>query len=264
MRKILSIIVFLICSKNIYSSDTNKVTVTIYDPFNAKTTLTKEEIKIYKNAFKWNMGILPRGAFMLNYERSFVRFFTSEIGLGLTYRDYIFELVNYDDMGNYPTTNGSVKSSLGFAFDGAFRFYPKEGDFEGFYFSPIYRYRNYNLEIERSYSNITQSNDDNNTDYYNYNYNYNSENVFSKTTKWYNADYKASEMGFVVGWQYEGWWTEMLIDWYFGISYRNVSYNIHKEVYDKEFTYDVKRIDVIPVKKSYPALLCGVKIGFTL
>jgi len=143
----------------IYSHDSTRV---INSPGDTAKVVKGQE---YKNLLKWNYCLLGRGIFMINYERHLTNILTLEIGLGVTYSDFIFTSF-YDVVGStnsYQTTTtpsgNTVTTSLlsspfenstkhsGMAFELTPRFYVNKDQFEGFYVSPYFSYRNYNYSL---------------------------------------------------------------------------------------------------------------------
>ena len=120
--------------------------VTVYKPFQADETVDPTQVDkiVDMNMIKFNYDIIGRGVFALNFERAFTKKLSGEIGFGLTYRDWLYEKVgdlSFDD--GWGEENVRIKPGL--YFEANIHYYPKEDVFDGLYFSPIVRYRSYNL-----------------------------------------------------------------------------------------------------------------------
>ena len=223
----------IIYSNLIYSQNNN---ITTYDPFKPTETVTPGEAsrQIKKNVIKWNLSVIPRGIFQFNYERLINSHLTLEGGFGLTYFDYMLVLGSVFSISNkdlyFPTENTTITPGLAFEF--APRIYPTVGDLEGFYLSPIGRFRYYN---------ITALDPDN----------------MHKGS--YDYGYNVSELGFTIGFQNEGWFWDVMHDWYFGVGYRTINYKGFKE--NSTGTTPTPFIDK---QAKAPFIFFGWKMGFAL
>lgn len=208
------------------SQDSTNAIIVKKDVFETKS-LIKENIKIDKNVLKWNIYMLGRGAFIINYERMITSQFTIETGLGLTYRDFILEdkLLHFSSNSDGEEKGSKyvheffgieTKINLGYSIEVAPRFYPKDGDFEGYYISTPIRFRQYNIENK------------------------------------YDFSYNTLDFGFVLGYQYEQW-GEILSDYYIGVGYRTNHYS----------KFDTNNLQTVATKESYPCLFLGYKLGFS-
>jgi len=224
------------------AQDTSKAKIITYDPFNTSTIDTKKDIKTDMNTIKWNLSLLSRGIFLFDYERVISEHFSLEGGIGVTYRDYSYELLNSDiSSDNSSFLDSRFDEAImtikpGFAFELSPRIYPRDGYMEGFYFAPIFRYRLYNIMLD----NPSVYNDSTNT-----------RQTFSGSQ---NFGYHTSEFGFLVGFQTDqSYWYDITWDYYFGVSLRNNSY--------KDLQYNGSRLTIVDKTSSTPAILFGVKIG---
>jgi hypothetical protein len=215
---------FLIVSATkLFSQQKDSTKVIIYEPFKSGRTIDpKKDIKIDKNCLKWNWSLLARGVFAINYERLITHQLTYQLGVGLTYRDFMYELgqdgETYDDGYN-------VNVKIGPYVEGSLRFYPSEGDLEGFYLSPYIRYRNYNVEKKM---------EDN----------------------YYTAGYTMTDIGFNIGVQREVWYTGIMVESYFGVAYR------YREADQPYVDYGTTTVVVQDrTKKWIPAITLGFVIG---
>jgi hypothetical protein len=199
-----------------------------YEPFNPNKTIdTKKDIKIDQNCLKWNWTLLGRGIFALNYERLITSTFSFELGAGLTYKDLYFEQWQ-EAQDEYSYSAGdNRKIKMGPYLEANLRFYPTEGDLEGFYISPFFRYRKYNNQSLMS--------DDN----------------------WYSTNYTMNEIGLNFGIQSESWLTGLMVDSYFGIRYGNRVMDVPESNYINSGYI----VDQVKTKKWMPGIMLGAKIG---
>ena len=154
---------------------------------------------------------------------------------GLTYADFLMNTGIFQLLENVEITPPD-NIYIGYAFDGSLRFYPGGCyDFEGFYMSPLFRYRHY-----RGESNLEN--------YNNYYQQYQDET--------FKNDLVAYDFGFLIGHSGEGMVFDWLVDYYFGVSYRINAYN--------EFTYLNNSWISTPAAFKIPSIMAGLKIGFSL
>lgn len=217
----------------LYSQDTSKATITTYEAFNPQSIDPQTDVKKDLQLLKWNISLLSRGAFHLNYERALTKLFSVEAGAGIAYRDYqteLFHLDIYDFSNDFYDQDFTV--APGFSFDVNPRVYP-EGTLDGFYFGPCFRYRKYNISVE---------------DYQYYNEVISSTITIPGTS---NVGYSNKEIGFLIGYQSDSWWSDIVMDYYFGVTLNTQKYN---EINSISGGFDSKQ-------KTVPAILLGLKIA---
>ncbi len=215
-----------------FSQEKGSIKINVFKPQdNVPTATNSSPGGLNRHNIKWNYSLLGRGVFLMNYEFYLSDKFTGEVGVGLSYRDFIFEFS--DDLKpfvNYTTPN------VNFCGEAGFRFYPKGfADFEGVYLSPVISYRNYTFKENLSSSSI------------------NSATILESKN-----GYNFIDLQFKFGYQYESLWSDLYADLYIGLALRNLTQ-----------TYDVSTVDMngtyykVPVKesKSYPQALVGIKLG---
>lgn len=191
--------------------------------------------QIYEsNYVKINPYLIARGAFTIGYERSLHPYHSVEINGGVTYRDFIHELVNLDT-DNFGDSRSTVK--LGHIVDLAYKFYPKTNDyFEGPYLSPGVLFKKYNIQHEVSYSST-----------------YN--------TKMVDAGYSMKEIYLKFGYVYESWiYDDLIVDAYLGFGIRNIRKEDY-EIINSTMTRNEEVITFI-TESRVPAVYLGLKIGF--
>lgn len=142
--KYLCLFLLISLSSQVFPQHPTNTRVTVYQPFQASDTLDITQIKIDRNCVKWNMALLCRGVFTMSMERMLSQSVSVEAGVGVTYRDWIFETAR--ELSNSDFSFGNdLNISLGPFISGSMRWYPKAGDLEGIYVSPFIRYRQYNI-----------------------------------------------------------------------------------------------------------------------
>lgn len=198
---------------------------------NKKNTLN------YRHMFKINPLMYFKGDFPVLYEFRFAKDFSSELGIGFTHKDYVYEVFetrySYDPNPEY-STGASYRLGL--------KYWPsKYGALEeGFYFSLEYLYRKYN-SMEFHFIYVGNSND-----YYIDNEYLDLEIATERIQK---------QTSLVVGYVYylDDY---VFFEWYTGIGFQN---NEKKGLhYDRNDDYTIGT-----KKESKPTYLLGIKIGFS-
>src|ERR1700722_9966426 len=97
MKKLL---IMLFMAFSLYmQGQNNGATIHVFTP-NEQNTVTpppptrahKDSMrKMDKNCIKWNWSVLTRGVFLINYEIYISNNLTAEVGVGICYRDFLFE-----------------------------------------------------------------------------------------------------------------------------------------------------------------------------
>ncbi len=231
-RKIILSLILVGCTVMLYPQQKDSAKVFIYEPFKSGQSLdVKKNIKVNQNCFKWNWSLLGRGVFAINYERLITSNFSFELGGGLTYRDYMYEAGRGDELfGTGSRSDAKTdKIKLGPYLEGNVRFYPSEGDLDGFYLSPFVRYRSYNIE-----------------------------NMLDN--KYYNAGYNMTDIGLNIGIQREVYSSGVLVDSYFGVAYRNRIATMPYSITDYNNT--ITTVTTVNTNTWVPTLTLGFKIGF--
>jgi hypothetical protein len=178
----------------------------------------------YANVIKWDVGMIGRGTFMLNYERMLLPAVSAEIGAGITYSDFMFfgretlkKNIDYSD--RYGT-----RKSYGPALAARIKIYPRIiDDMQGVYLSFGGQWRQY-----RSYAKLPE------------------ERLVVNNTL--GAD-------FCIGWQVNSESVSGLsADFFFGLGIRDFK----AQYYTKEIEAD-KTLRVLKINR--PVLLAGLRLG---
>jgi len=184
MKK-LCFILLVICQLGYSQSPTVKV----FDNEDAKEVSIEKET-VLKNAIKWNYSLLTHGEFMINYERELKPWVSFEGGLGLCYKDFIYEGVSTheEDFNIFDNQEYQIRPG----FEARVRFYPHQlDDMGGFYCALGYINRNY--AYDTNVSDVV-----------------------------YHSKYGFNEAQFLIGWQYDSYWfRNVMADLYFGVGMRS-------------------------------------------
>jgi hypothetical protein len=205
---------------------------------NAATSNLYAEKIIRKKCIKWNYSLLARGVFLMNHE-FFVRDKVSgEVGLGVTYRDPIFELLNlhpYKFRSNAASPYNNTVMHL--CAEAGIRYYPQTFDnFNGFYISPTISYRYY------SFKDPLRSGLNGGIPYS------------------YNAGYSLLDFQFKLGFQNENFWkSHRLTDVYIGLALRYATIDQLAET--RNGPAYIATYQAITTNISYTVVLLGFKIG---
>ncbi len=227
-------------------------TVTVHTP-DFKTGEKKydeSQNKVYNNNIKANVALLPRGVFMINYERGLTDYFTIQGGVGINHRDYLhgtdFDAFLWGDESAMDYVDWNI--TMGYSYELMARFYPKQrDDFDGVYLAPLYRHRHYNAMVTPSADanaviGASYGNDD-----------------YILTDDEVDMGLTVNEYSLLLGWQAESWVSEVLFDFYLGIGYRVQEGGVLKtDGYESNKNLLRYQKD----KKSRPFITCGFSIGF--
>ncbi len=191
-----------------------------------------------KNCIKWNYSLLIRGVFLMNYEFKITDKLTGEAGLGLTYRDPVFEafqLHPYAFRSSLATPPGNTV--LKPCAEAGIRYYPGFfNDFNGVYLSPAISYRTC------SFKDPLKSG-------------LNGAFPYS-----YNAGYSLLDFQLKLGIQYRGFWRRgILTDIYAGLAWRYAMVNELVEVRNAPL-YNASYQKYTSVV-NYTVMLLGFKTG---
>ncbi len=234
-KKAVFLIVYSFISSLSIGQNDQSVKITVFKPSEEKTTVATK-IMQDQNCIKWNYSLLARGVFLLNYEHPISKKVSAEVGLGVTYRDLIFETYSGLPFNDF----GSNNKNFGFAVEGGVRLYPKDFDnFEGFFISPIVSYRTYSTPQPTANSSSS-----------------------STTTAVPNSNFKPGynlmDLQFKIGYAYESFWDwDIIGEVYagFAMRYADVKY------YDLDNNTSVSQYTPKEESIKLPQFLFGLKVG---
>ncbi len=234
MKKLL-VGIFVFTATVLVAQNGQSTKITVFKPTNGKPeNVTKADslASIEHNCIKWNYFLLGRGVFMMNYEFLIKGNLTGEIGLGLAYRDFIFEVMKgMDGNGNsYWANDGTPTIHL--CGEGGLRYYFTELDnFEGAYVGLSLSYRPYSFP--------------------------GSPNIGQYGTL--IPGYNFFDTQFKIGYQYESRYSDFTYDTYIGFGYRNATLNYYEQ---SNTNYGVTYVPQT-IHESFPQFLFGAKIGYS-
>lgn len=222
------------------SQEDKSTKITIFKPgSNAPSTASDEPLKKEDiHCIKWNYSLLGRGVFLMNYEQKFHKYFSAEVGLGLTYRDYIFEMTH-----DYYSNTDANNAKFGFALEGGIRLYPKKFDnFEGFFVSPIISYRTYSVSFNPSANSSSTY----------------GTPAYSGSS--FKPGYNLLDFQFKIGYSYESLWDDDLLgEFYVGVALRKATMRYYGETTNSAtgaYQYIKTTQDI-----TVPQFIIGLKFG---
>jgi hypothetical protein len=191
------------------------------------------EANFDKNFARLNYYLIARGALTIGIERILHDKHAVTLDAGLTYRDFIYEILFRDDFAF-----DGVDVKAGTYVEVAYKFYPRRyHNFDGgLYLSPGFITRNYNISSDVNYYD---------------NSNYRSQ----KVAKDYGMREAYLKFGYVApGRSYD----DLIIDYYVGFGLR----------YLTSSSYEIRQIGsgsqrIVPTEKteSVPAMYIGIRVG---
>ena len=220
-------------SAPIDSSARKKEPILIVTESNAGEFFENRKASNLSTSIKINPILLVFGDIPIYFEQKLAKKLTGEVGLGLTYKNYLGDLFDQLEMESIVKT----ENETGYSFSGALRYYPSAYDaLEGYYFAPEIRHRVYNmraLECENTKINVKQS----------------------KTYTDFKLTFGYAE--FVDD--------NILFDLYCGIGLGNRYYKNEvsgETIYRSYPEEDETIISVNDRSKTVPVFSCGIKFGF--
>ncbi|PKP22682.1 MAG: hypothetical protein CVU05_02905 [Bacteroidetes bacterium HGW-Bacteroidetes-21] len=233
---LLSLVFSLLIIPKAFSQGKDSTKIIVYDAFNTNTSIdSKEDIVYPENLVKWNIAMLARGAFEMDYERCLSDKFTVEVGAGITYFDPFYSIYSEISGFGYSTYSGDRTLKYGPLFAGALRFYPDDvTGFEGLYVSIPLRYRAYVSDVEVTYTNSNNG----------------VNNIITNTFK---NNHSHFEYGFTVGYQ-SGNYYDLVWDYFIGVGI-NTNNSTFPAYDDNSIPFQYSE------KKSKPTFFLGFKMG---
>lgn len=228
-------ILFLVSLSSAYSQDTITTKVIVFDE-DDMSKYDDESSNYGKNAIKINPLLVLNGEIPIYFERVLFSSFTAEFAIGITYVDYIGNLLDDSDKNYESSDRDQVHSNPSFKL--GLRYYSGGIALDGFYFALEYAKRKYSITKEVII----------------FDYNNNKE-----TTSYFKEENSINEFKLIVGSQTHNYWDNFFFDYYGGVGIRNESYTeIVEDFSNPNFTtYKLEAF-----KKSGPAFYLGLKIGF--
>jgi hypothetical protein len=195
-----------------------------YQPKNGKSFSEKNKISI--NPLGIGIGDYP-----LYYERMFGTTFSVEVGLGVTYENYIGNFINFMESRNYSNLDFERTYQLGSTYSISPKVYLEDDGFEGTYLAFCYRHRLYKDEA---------------TAY--------KGNIFNTPLK---ESFKLNSFTFNWGYVYH-LGKGFMLDYYIGIGLRTVT----KSEIVQDYSNGNNAFKIENSKRTYPTGMMGLKIGY--
>lgn len=187
-----------------------------------------------KNYVRFNPYLIGRGVFAVGYERLLHRKHALAVDVGLTYRDFLYEIFQDEELDADGRT-----ITIGNYVEVAYKFYPKSHyDFDGaIYLSPGFVARSYHITEDV--------------------YNYASSASFAEPA---DVGYSMADTFLRFGYVRESWaWDDVISDLYFGIGYRKMTTNTYEVTDSSSGGQEIKSLQET---KFIPCVYAGIKIGF--
>ena len=233
------------------NAQNNGATIQVFHPsqqqggYQPVTRAHKDSMRFMdKNSIKWNWSLLTRGVFLINYERYIGANFSVELGVGLTYRDFLFEFTKSLGGDTIKGFSGNTDASdFGSASpkacgEAGLRYYPGGYDnMEGVYLQGTISYRSYSFP-NSTYQPVMGGNG-------------------------YVPGYNFLDEQLKFGYVSSGWASDITGEFYVGIGWRNATVNTYE---DTEYVINynmVRGYKPITLHLSYPQLLLGFKLNYS-
>jgi len=241
------LLIFITISSIAFSQDAGTTRIQVFKPADGspKDVTPKDSASMADhNVIKWNYFLLGRGVFLINWEFRVTGNLTAELGLGLTYRDFVFEFSKYQLFGTQNSSGVDATSpwadctpKVNPCGEAGLRYYLTGfDDFEGFYISGALSYRPYTFTAAP----ITDPN---------------TIQVGSITPSYSFLDFQ-----FKVGYQIQSRSSSFTYDSYIGVGYRSADMKYYNSVLE---TNGMIENVATSGNQSFPQFLFGAKIGYT-
>ena len=225
----------------IANAQNNGATIHVFYPSQQTAPPTRAHLDTLrhteKNCFKWNWSVLTRGEFLLNYERYLGGNFTLELGLGITYEDFLFEATYNSTSGDFSINPNYGSPSPGLGGEAGLRYYLTGYDnLEGLFIETTVSYRPY------SYPNAN----------------------FKPITKAIIPGYNFLDEQFKFGYSASHLLTNLITEFYVGVGLRNSTITSYEEEEIPGPTIFNQTTLYIPqtTRISYLQFLLGFKLGY--
>lgn len=188
MKKLVLIALITLCITSIEAQ-----TVIVYSSDTTQQIQTKSKVDM--NVFSWNFSLLGRGAIAFEYDRKINDYLQFMVGAGVTLINPWYAFRNFVNVFGVDGEDNLKNVKPGILLEFAPKIFPKQmDDLDGFYISPMYRYKTYNMIKEH--------------------YDYNSD-----TRKEYKHSTLSHDITVTFGWQIEEGLFGAFSSYYFGAGY---------------------------------------------
>jgi hypothetical protein len=234
MRILILLLACLFCSINVIGQDTITTKVIVFDQDDMSKFDTKKEYG--KNALKINPLLITSGEIPIYYERALNKSLSAEIAIGITYKDYMGDLLDDSDNDFSDSETDQVHPNI--SFKTGLRFYTGGEALDGFYFAVEYAKRKYATTKEVTAYSVSS---------------------MSLNTLFLKEENSINEFKLIVGSQTHNYWDNFFVDYYGGVGIKNqdkIVINLEQDALGNDI------YQLVPRKKSGPAIYLGLKFGF--
>jgi len=227
MKRTFLVLCILLSSYALSAQETGRIIN--FRSFESDTISTEATQRPQLNSIKFNLLLLPRGVFMINYERQLTGSLSLEAGLGVVVAsDLLYAWYGgfRDDFGEDYAFDQIPDPSL--AYEIGFKLFPSgDGFLEEVYVNPVFSYRTYRFPVDNS----------------------NGDEISGR------EGYDFSDFNLRFGIQTEMWFLDVYADWYVGFGFRMVQ--THNVVHN----YTTSTYSLVTEELRLPQFLLGVKIA---
>lgn len=265
MKKLILIAAVSICSANtlaqLVPADTSSKVLNLKEEVSPSAPAESH----FNNIIRYNFLEMGRGIFSVGYERRLSNYFSVDVQLGISTRDYGGDLQNSifddntsssssgdDDLFPFGGSGNSYKSYGAFCFMVGVRIYPfAKGNLEGFYVEPHYYSKKWDYDKTITNESYDSGYGDETSEKLTY--------IFKPTEQ---------DAGIKCGWQFQGGDGRFCFNPYVGLAFRSRDkYTIENETgvlaKDRQDDYfnPTNRYRKTVEKKSGPGIVLGLNFG---
>jgi hypothetical protein len=192
---------------------------------------------IDRNCLKWNWSVITRGEFLINYEIYLTGNLSAELGIGITYEDFLYETTYNQTSANFASNSAYGAASPSLGGEGGLRYYPRGyNNMEGIFLEATLSYRAYSFPN----SNFTP--------------------ISGKLVPGYDFFDCQFKFGYVT----TSWFNDFVTEFYIGIGIRNATVRSYESVLiqSPNSPYGYEEYQPQTVHVTYPQPLLGFKFGY--
>lgn len=244
MRVILSVVFICICSA-LLSQDSITTKVIFFDEEDMSNYDSKSNEGLKKNTIKFNPLLILNGEIPVYYERALTESFTAEVGIGMTFKNYMknfWQQAIDESYEDFRYEEKEEKTNSHHTFKLGARYYTGGVALDGFYFALEYANRKYSTDLTLTNSKSTLGG-------------FNRQDV----TESFTVSDHFSEFKIIAGSQTFNYWDNFFADSYFGIGIRqnNATVLTSDDDSNGNIVYQLKK-----ESSSAPSFYLGFKVGF--
>lgn len=191
----------------------------------------------FKNCLKWNWSVLTRGEFLINYETYITGNLSAELGIGVTYEDFLYEATYNSTSGDFASNSAYGSPGVNLGGEAGLRYYLEGFDnLEGVFLEATVSYRAY------SYPNAS----------------------FTPNTGKIVPGYDFLDYQFKFGYSSSQWFSDFVTEFYVGIGIRNATVRSYESVLIQtpNSSSAFEEYEPQTTHVTYPQPLLGFKLGY--